>query len=233
MINQDAPYFLDAYGIAAKRGFDGNVDEWLESLKGRSIEMRQNGDSFEWRYVGEGDDTWQRLADFAEFREEIETALSKAEEAARAAEAASLLATEIAGGDFVTPSQMNIKISSELQPVNEQLQNIKTNPIAPAGLSETRNIRNISRLFAMLEASEWTGTQAPFEQTLSGITGVLENDGNDVEIDLHDIATATQVEAWDNANIKGAGQATDQFTVKAWGDKPTADIPIRIKIVGA
>lgn len=37
------PYFLDAYGLAVKRGFKGTMDEWLASLKG------EKGDNVLWK----------------------------------------------------------------------------------------------------------------------------------------------------------------------------------------
>lgn len=35
---EDPPYYLTAYGQAVKGGFEGTVEEWLESLKGVSVE---------------------------------------------------------------------------------------------------------------------------------------------------------------------------------------------------
>jgi len=113
-------------------------------------------------------------------------------------------------------------------------------PLVPTGLSDTQGLRNIRRRFGTLTSAGWMTTTITgpgggqhHEQTLTGITGILANDGNDVEIDLRDTANRAQVEAWDSANIKGAGQTANSFKVIAWGDKPTIDIPIRVKIVGA
>lgn len=35
-INRLSVLCIDAYGVAVKNGFDGTVEEWLESLKGKS-----------------------------------------------------------------------------------------------------------------------------------------------------------------------------------------------------
>lgn len=34
---EDPPYYITAYSLAVKRGFEGTVDEWLESLKGVDV----------------------------------------------------------------------------------------------------------------------------------------------------------------------------------------------------
>lgn len=34
---EDPPYYITAYALAVKQGFDGTVDEWLESLKGANV----------------------------------------------------------------------------------------------------------------------------------------------------------------------------------------------------
>ena len=40
--------------------------------------------------------------------------------------------------------------------------------------------------------------------------------------------TAEQLKALQSANIQDGGQAANTMTLKAYGDKPTVDIPIRV-----
>ena len=82
---------------------------------------------------------------------------------------------------------------------------------------------------ATLLASGWTGSTAPYTYTLS-LTGVTVTSVN--EIMLPTSATQAQVEAMQAANITDGGQAVNSITLKAWGDKPTIDIPIRVVIRG-
>lgn len=80
-----------------------------------------------------------------------------------------------------------------------------------------------------LSASGWTGSSAPYSQTVavSGITATSVNDWLPT-VD----ATQEQIEAWDAANIKDGGQSAGSATLKAWGDKPTVDIPVQVVIGG-
>lgn len=82
---------------------------------------------------------------------------------------------------------------------------------------------------ATLLASGWTGSTVPYTYTLS-LTGVTVTSMN--EIMLTTSATQAQVEAMQAANITDGGQAANSITLKAWGDKPTIDIPIRVVIRG-
>ena len=44
--------------------------------------------------------------------------------------------------------------------------------------------------------------------------------------------TAEQLEALQNANLQDGGQAAGSVTLKAYGDTPTIDIPIRVIVRG-
>ena len=48
------PYYLTAYGIAVKRGFRGNEEEWLESLRG------PKGDPVLWKAQYESEEALRR-----------------------------------------------------------------------------------------------------------------------------------------------------------------------------
>ena len=109
----DAPYYLDAFGIAAKRGFEGGVDEWLDSLRGARVEIRYENDAWEWKHENEGDDAWREVVSFAEMVSDIEDAVKAAEKAAEDAEESALNASEIAGGDIASASQLK-KLEKEV-----------------------------------------------------------------------------------------------------------------------
>lgn len=76
------PYFLTAYGLAVKAGFQGTEEEWLKSLVGKEgqpgdrVELRYEGDQIQWRYIPvDGDESkateWVDLLDVAAIRGEI------------------------------------------------------------------------------------------------------------------------------------------------------------------
>ncbi len=86
-----------------------------------------------------------------------------------------------------------------------------------AGASET--------VTATLLAASWTGDAAPYTYTLS-VSGVTATSNQEVLPALN--ITAEQLEALHGANLQDGGQAANTMTLKAYGDKPTVDIPIRV-----
>ena len=46
---------LNAFDLARLNGYSGSLQQWLESLKGDSIELRQDGTILEWKYTNEED----------------------------------------------------------------------------------------------------------------------------------------------------------------------------------
>lgn len=86
-----------------------------------------------------------------------------------------------------------------------------------AGASET--------VTATLLAANWTGDAAPYSYTLT-VSGVTATSNQEVLPALN--ITAEQLEALQSANIQDGGQAANSMTLKAYGDKPTIDLPIRV-----
>lgn len=86
-----------------------------------------------------------------------------------------------------------------------------------AGTSET--------VTATLLAASWTGDAAPYSYTLT-VSGVTATSNQEVLPALN--ITAEQLEALQGANIQDGGQAANSMTLKAYGDKPTIDLPIRV-----
>nr|DAH69776.1 MAG TPA: nucleoid-associated protein [Caudoviricetes sp.] len=78
---------------------------------------------------------------------------------------------------------------------------------------------------ATLLAANWTGDSAPYSYTLS-VVGVTAS-SNQEFLPALDITTE-QLEALQGANIQDDGQAGGTVTLKAFGTKPTIDLPIRI-----
>ena len=74
-------------------------------------------------------------------------------------------------------------------------------------------------------AASWTEDAAPYTYTLH-ISGVTDTSNQEVLPALN--ITAEQLEALQSANIQDGGQATNTMTLKAYGDKPTIDLPIRV-----
>lgn len=82
---------------------------------------------------------------------------------------------------------------------------------------------------ATLSASGWSGTSAPYTYTMS-VSGVTGKSKQTLCPALG--ITAAQLEQLQAANIQDDGQGTSTITLKAFGEKPTVDIPIRIIVEG-
>lgn len=89
-------YYISAYGLAVKHGFEGTESEWLESLYGEKVMLRYDGtaDELQWKYKSA--EQWDSLMDTEALRGEIvsqtlsaaQSAREKAESAQTAAESA-------------------------------------------------------------------------------------------------------------------------------------------------
>jgi len=86
-----------------------------------------------------------------------------------------------------------------------------------------------TELALTLSTASWAGTAAPFTYALT-VTGVTV-DSNQELVPSTDI-TQTQLEALQAANVQDAGQASNIINLKAWGEKPSVDIPIRVILRG-
>ena len=76
-------------------------------------------------------------------------------------------------------------------------------------------------------SSGWVGEESLYSNTLV-IEGVTEN--TDICILPSSNWTTVEIEAWGNAGILTGEQTTNSITLKAFGEKPSIDIPISILI---
>ncbi len=99
-------YYISAYGLAVKHGFEGTESEWLESLYGEEVMLRydETADELQWKYKSA--EQWDSLMDTEALRGEIvsktlqaaQNAKEKAESAQTAAESAAQSASASAQG---------------------------------------------------------------------------------------------------------------------------------------
>ena len=82
---------------------------------------------------------------------------------------------------------------------------------------------------ATLSASSWSGDSAPYTYTLA-VNGVTATSNQELLPALN--ITEEQLTALQAANIQDGGQSADTIVLKAFGDKPTIDIPIRVIVRG-
>ena len=80
-----------------------------------------------------------------------------------------------------------------------------------------------------LSAASWSGNSAPYTYTLT-VNGVT--DTSTQEIVFATSINLEQLTAGQNANIQDGGQSANTIVLKAWGEKPTVDLPIRVIMRG-
>lgn len=101
-----------------------------------------------------------------------------------------------------------------------------SDPITPASIGAAAKSNFVN---ATLSANNWSGDSAPYTYTLS-ISDVTTTSNQELLPALN--ITEEQLTALQAANIQDGGQLTDSITLKAFGDKPTIDIPIRVILRG-
>lgn len=82
---------------------------------------------------------------------------------------------------------------------------------------------------ATLLSTGWTGTSAPYSITVA-VTGATAT--NNLELISTTTITAVQVKAMAQAQIVTGTQTTNSITLKAFGKKPTVDLPVIVIIRG-
>ena len=99
-------YYITAYGIAVKHGFQGTEEEWLKSLKGDGgepivIRYDETAQQLQWKY--ESDTQWQELLSLSELQGDVVSqtlaAAQSAKTAAEAAQSAAEIAAQTTGAD--------------------------------------------------------------------------------------------------------------------------------------
>lgn len=80
-------------------------------------------------------------------------------------------------------------------------------------------------------AAGWEGAEAPYTQTLN-VAEVVSSPFNINLIAPDTTITAAQLTALQEANIQDGGQGVGTITLKAFGIKPTIDLPLRVTVLG-
>lgn len=82
---------------------------------------------------------------------------------------------------------------------------------------------------ATLYASEWQGSSAPYSQTVIVEGMTAETQGT---VSVSESATDEQYNTAAYASLRKVAQGTNSMTIKAYGEKPTVDIPLTVIIGG-
>ncbi len=110
-----------------------------------------------------------------------------------------------------------------------ELVDITPDSIGAASKEYVDSVATGTAFSATLASASWTGTAAPYTYTISNsaITATSTQ-----ELSPATDITADQLSALQAANIIDGGQAAGSMTLKAFGEKPSVDIPVRIIVKG-
>lgn len=134
-------YYLSAYGIAVKHGYEGTEEEWLAGLKGDKgdgVSMRYENEVVQW--MRDGDEAWQDLFSVDTLRGQVvaETlAIAEAaQEGAETAQAAAEAAAQQAAADAQSAADDAAATERDRQTASEQAQ-VATNQAEASQQSAT------------------------------------------------------------------------------------------------
>lgn len=110
-----------------------------------------------------------------------------------------------------------------------ELVELTADSIGAASKEYVDSVATGTTLSVTLASASWTGTAVPYTYTISNaaITATSTQ-----ELSPATDITADQLTALQNANIIDGGQAAGSMTLKAFGEKPSVDIPVRIIVKG-
>lgn len=110
-----------------------------------------------------------------------------------------------------------------------ELVELTADSIGAASKEYVDSVATGTTLSVTLASASWTGTAAPYTYTISN--SAITTTSTQELSSATDI-TADQLTALQNANIIDGGQAAGSMTLKAFGEKPSVDIPVRIIVKG-
>lgn len=110
-----------------------------------------------------------------------------------------------------------------------ELVELTADSIGAASKEYVDSVATGTTLSVTLASASWAGTAAPYTYTISNsaITATSTQ-----EVSPATDITADQLTALQSANIIDGGQAAGSMTLKAFGEKPSVDIPVRIIVKG-
>lgn len=110
-----------------------------------------------------------------------------------------------------------------------ELVEVTADSIGAASKEYVDSVATGTTLSVTLASASWAGTVAPYTYTISNsaITATSTQ-----EVSPATDITADQLTALQSANIIDGGQAAGSMTLKAFGEKPSVDIPVRIIVKG-
>ena len=155
-------YYISAYGLAVKHGYEGTESEWLESLYGEEVMLRYDGtaDELQWKYKSA--EQWNGLMDTEALRGEIVSqtlsAAQSAREKAESAQTAAESAAQSAGTSAQSASGSASSASAAAQGASNDAA-LAAESAASASASETASAQSVQTATEKATAAQ-TAAQA-------------------------------------------------------------------------
>ena len=131
-------------------------------------------------------------------------------------------------GDTVNPPHANSHAPGGSDPLTMEILGVDVELERIENKVNTKAAKS-SLMTKTLTAANWSGSAAPYTYNLS-VAGVTSTSNQEILPGLN--ITAAQLEAFQGANIQDGGQSANTVVLKAFGDKPTVNIPIRVILRG-
>lgn len=120
-------------------------------------------------------------------------------------------------------------VNDVVSSANESIQNLNKKVEANEKSLATKASKSKVSSYT-LSKSGWSGSAKPYTFVLNNVSGVTAN--NNVELVVPSNISLVQVEAYQSAAIVTGTQAVNSITLKAYGEKPTIDLPITVIVRG-
>ena len=114
--------------------------------------------------------------------------------------------------------------------VDSEMSDTSTNPVQNK-VAKTYIDKLKSVVIDRTIGTTWSGTSAPYTQNIT-VLGNGVADTSIIDIVLSETATAEQVDAFNKLNLQGGEQNSRTITIRAFGEKNTITIPIKVIIRG-
>ena len=125
-------------------------------------------------------------------------------------------------GTYMEPEHCLAEGCNDVKYVDGGLKKADGTALSPADIGAAEMSAVVTTTLAV---KSWSGSAAPYTYSLT-VSGVTATSNQEILPALN--ITTEQLEAMQAANIQDGGQAANTITLKAYGDVPTIDLPIRV-----
>ena len=213
-------YYITAYGIAVKHGFQGTEEEWLKSLKGEGgepivIRYDETAQQLQWRY--ESETVWRELMSLNQLQGEVVNqtlaAARSAKTAAEAAQAAAETAAQTTGADAAT-AKSGAATATEQATAAATAARMATDAASSAEKAATAASQSASYAESDATLAAQSAADARGAKTTAEAAAITATAAKDAAQTAEKNAKASETAA-NNAQAAAAGSASEAETARS------------------